>query len=122
MAAIQRPYFFIKRKIMTQNMSFAPARREQAKLRLAITGPSGSGKTRGALFIAKGLGGRIAVVDTERKSSALYDNIVAFDVMDLQPPYTPEVFEAALRAAEAAGYNVVILDSITPEWSGTVGF
>ena len=45
-------------------MKFVKAQRKQAKLRLALSGPSGSGKTWGALQIAKGLGGKIAVIDT----------------------------------------------------------
>ena len=46
--------------------SFRRAERRKAKLRLAITGPAGSGKTYGALLVAKGLGGRIAMIDTEK--------------------------------------------------------
>ena len=54
-------------------MEFRKAERKQAKLRLGITGPSGSGKTYSALLIAKGLGGRIAMIDTENGSGDLYD-------------------------------------------------
>jgi len=50
---------------------FKKAERKQAKLRLALAGPSGSGKTFSALLMAKGLGGRIAVVDTEHGSASL---------------------------------------------------
>jgi hypothetical protein len=113
-------------------MQFHPASRKKAKLRLGIGGPSGSGKTLGALMIAAGLGGRIAVADTERGSAELYAGSVrlangsywqppAFDHLRLDPPYTPERFIQALRAAEAGGYDVAILDSITHEWSGLGG-
>ena len=44
---------------------FRKAERRKAKLRLAITGPAGSGKTYGALLVAQGLGGKIAMIDTE---------------------------------------------------------
>jgi hypothetical protein len=102
-------------------MQFHKAERRKAKLRLGLTGPSGSGKTWGALQIAKGLGGKIAVIDTERGSASLYTHLTDFDVLELNPPYTPERFIEAVKAAEAAGYDVVIIDSITHEWNGVGG-
>ena len=102
-------------------MKFTKAVRQKAKLRLALTGPSGSGKTYGALMIAKGIGGKIAVIDTEKGSASLYSHIADFDVLELDPPYTPERFIEALNAAESAGYSVLVLDSITHEWSGVGG-
>ncbi len=102
-------------------MKFAKAMRKQAKLRLALTGPSGSGKTFGALTIAKGLGGTTAVIDTEKGSASLYSDRFNFDVLELSPPFTPERFIEAIGAAQDAGYNNLIIDSITHEWSGTGG-
>lgn len=100
---------------------FKPAQRKQAKLRLALSGPSGSGKTTGALLIAKGIGGKIAVLDTERGSASLYSDIVPFDVVELTPPYTPERYIEVIQEAEKAGYDTLILDSITHEWNGAGG-
>lgn len=100
---------------------FKPAQRKNAKLRLALAGPTGSGKTFGALLLAKGIGGRIAVVDTENSSAELYDDVVAFEHANLQPPYTPEKFTDAIKAAEQAGFDTLIIDSITHEWSGVGG-
>ncbi len=102
-------------------MQFTKAVRKRAKLRLALTGPSGSGKTWGALMIAKGLGGRIAVIDTEKGSASLYCDLVDFDALELSPPYSPERYVEAIHAAESAGYEVIIIDSTTHEWSGTGG-
>lgn len=102
-------------------MAFQKATRKKAKLRLALTGPSGSGKTFGALMIAKGIGGRIACIDTEKGSASLYSHIVDFDVMELAPPYSPERYIAAIQEAEQAGYNTLIVDSTTHEWSGAGG-
>lgn len=102
-------------------MQFKKAQRQQAKLRLALTGPSGSGKTYSALLLAKGIGGKIAVIDTERSSASLYSDLVEFDTLDLAPPYTPENFIKAVHLAESAGYDVLIIDSITHEWSGIGG-
>jgi len=42
-------------------------------------------------------------------------------VLELDPPYTPERFVEAVKAAESAGYEVLIVDSITHEWNGVGG-
>jgi hypothetical protein len=102
-------------------MKFEKATRKKAKLRLALTGPSGSGKTYGALLIAKGLGGKTAVIDTERGSASLYSHIHDFDVLELLPPFSPERYIDAINAAASAGYETLIIDSATHEWSGTGG-
>lgn len=102
-------------------MAFTKAVRKKAKLRLALTGPSGSGKTYGALMIAKGMGGRIACIDTEHGSASLYSDLVDFDVMELGAPYTPERYIQAIKEAETAGYDILIIDSTTHEWSGSGG-
>jgi len=100
---------------------FKKAERKNAKLRLALAGPTGSGKTLGALLLAKGIGGRIAVADTENSSAELYEDVVEFEHANIQPPYTPEKFIDAIHAAEKAGFDTLILDSITHEWSGVGG-
>ncbi|PPS58849.1 ATP-binding protein [Pantoea eucrina] len=102
-------------------MKFEKAMRKKAKLRLALTGPSGSGKTYSALLVAKGIGGRIAVIDTEKGSASLYSDVAEFDVLELDPPFTPERFIEAISAAEQAGYDSLIIDSITHEWGGVGG-
>lgn len=102
-------------------LAFKPAERRKAKLRLALTGPSGAGKTYSALLLAKGIGGKVAVIDTEKGSASLYAHLTPFDVLELPAPYTPERFIEAVRAAEGAGYDILILDSITHEWSGVGG-
>lgn len=100
---------------------FKKAERKNAKLRLALAGPTGAGKTFSALLLAKGIGGRIAVADTENSSAELYDDLVEFEHANLQPPYTPEKFISAIKAAEQAGFDTLIIDSITHEWSGVGG-
>lgn len=97
------------------------AKRSATKLRLLITSPSGGGKTYGALLLAKGLGGRTVVIDTEEGSSDLYDTLHEFDVVDLKPPFTPERYIEAITAVEQAGYDVIIVDSVTHCWSGKGG-
>lgn len=106
-------------------MGFKKAERRQAKLKIAITGPSGSGKTLSALRLAKGLGGRIAVIDTENKSASLYaDNKefpIDFDVMEISAPYTNEKFITAINDAVKEKYDIVIIDSLTHQWAGDGG-
>jgi hypothetical protein len=101
-------------------MSFTKATKRKARLRLALAGPSGSGKTYSALAVASGIGGRIAVIDTEHGSASLYADRFDFDVMEMSPPFAPERFVEAIREASAA-YDVLIIDSITHEWSGEGG-
>lgn len=103
--------------------SFKHARKEQLKARVALAGPSGAGKTYTALRLAKGLaqGGKVAVIDTERRSASLYADEFEFDTMDFQPPYKPEGLRDAIRDAQKAGYAVLIIDSFTHFWSGPGG-
>ena len=102
-------------------ISIRKAKRSATKLRILLTSPSGGGKTFGALLLAKGLGGRTVVIDTEEGSSDLYDELHEFDVIDLKPPFTPERYVEAISAAEAAGYEVIVIDSVTHCWSGKGG-
>lgn len=97
------------------------ARRSATKLRLLLTSPSGGGKTYSALLLAKGLGGKAVVIDTEEGSSDLYDTLHDFDVVDLKPPFTPERYIEAIAACEEAGYEVIVIDSVTHCWSGKGG-
>lgn len=100
---------------------FKKAVRESAKLRLALTGPAGSGKTYSSLQIAKGLDGKIAMIDTERGSGALYANICDYDVLRIDPPFEPKKFLEGIKAAEDAGYDVLIIDSLSHAWAGDGG-
>ena len=100
---------------------FKKAQRQQSKLRLGLIGPSGSGKTYSALLIAQGLGGRIALLDTERGSGSLYAHLCDYDVAALSPPFTPEKYVEAVREAAMASYDVLIIDSLTHAWAGEGG-
>jgi hypothetical protein len=94
---------------------FRKATKKAAKLRLALYGPSGSGKTYTALRIATGLGGKIAVVDTERGASEKYADRFAFDVQTIEKPLISAYINAFDEAAEA-GYAVLIVDSLSHAW------
>lgn len=102
-------------------IEFKRAERKKAKLRLAIMAPSGFGKTYSALRVAKGLGGKIAVLDTEAGSADLYANDFDYDVLQMNPPYEAEKYIMAIKAAEDAGYDTLIIDSLSHVWAGTGG-
>lgn len=105
-------------------MKLKQAQREQVKLRIGISGPSGFGKTYSALLLAYGMTGdysKIAVIDTENQSANLYAHLGTFNTLDLQAPYTPENYIKAIEICEKANMEVIIIDSITHEWSGKGG-
>jgi hypothetical protein len=105
-------------------IQFQKATRHAVKLKLAIAGPSGSGKTLGALSLAKTLGGdagTVALIDTENGSASLYGDKYAFDVLNLGPPFTSARYLEAMEAAIEAGYSVLVIDSLSHQWSGDGG-
>lgn len=97
---------------------FRVATKEQTRLRMAIYGPSGAGKSFSALRIASGLGGRVAVIDTEHRSAAKYADRFAFDVAELTGDRGIEMVINGLAAAAKAGYEVLIIDSLSHAWQG----
>ena len=80
---------------------FRKAERKKAKLRLAIAGPSGSGKTYSALPIATGLGGPIALIDTERGSGDLYSDAFEYDISPINDSFAPEELYQAHQCRRA---------------------
>ena len=67
------------------------------------------------------MGQKIAFVDTENGSASLYSDKFDFDVISMNPPFLTEKYAEAIKAAEAAGYDILILDSISHAWSGEGG-
>ena len=102
-------------------MPFRKAQRSNSKLRLAITGAAGSGKTYSSLLIAIGLGGRIAMIDTENGSGDLYSELGDYDICSLNPPYDPRRYIQLIHEAEQAAYDTIIIDSLTHAWNGQGG-
>ena len=95
------------------------AQRKQAKIKMGLQGPSGSGKTYSALLIAFGLCSsweKIAVIDSENHSAALYAHLGNYNVLNLKPPFTPVNYAEAIQLCEKSGIEVIILDSLTHEW------
>lgn len=100
---------------------FKKAERKQVKFKMALLGPSGSGKTYSALLIAKGMGKKIALIDTENGSASLYAGVTDFDTLEVSPPYTIKKYVEALNAAVKAGYDVLVIDSLSHAWAGEGG-
>lgn len=103
-------------------IQFKKATKHQAKLRLALIGLAGSGKTYSALAIGTSLveGGRVALIDTERGSASLYADKFSFDTLDLES-HSPDSYVEAIEAAEEAGYDVIVIDSLSHAWAGKDG-
>jgi len=99
---------------------FQKATKQQRKARIALIGPSGSGKTYSALAIASGMGKNIAVIDTENHSSTLYADTFDFSVLSLET-FSPQTYVEAIKAAEQAGFDVLIIDSLSHGWIGKDG-
>ncbi len=106
--------------------SFRPAASftERHGLFVAVAGGTNSGKTFSALRLARGIAGpsgKVAVVDTEGGRTLHLKDRFAFDVMLFDPPHRPQRYADAARAAEEAGFDVVVFDSFSMEWVGLGG-
>ena len=105
------------------SFQFKPAIRESVGLLIGLAGSSGSGKTFSAMRMASGIAGdkRFAVIDTEAGRSKHYADSFKFDHGDLTPPFTPQRYWEAIKAADEAHYPVIVVDSMSHEWAGEGG-
>ena len=105
--------------------------REKIYVKIALMGSAGSGKSFSALRLATGIteeikketgkDARILVGNTESGRGRYYANEFDYDVVDLEPPYNPELYVEFIKYAVDNGYSVLILDSTSPEWEGKGG-
>ena len=107
--------------------------REGARLVIGISGVSGSGKTYTALQLAwglaKGNSKKVGLLDTENKRGSLYaDCLVGKDgksnpflIGDLYAPFSPQRYSQAIKEFQAAGVEVLVIDSLSHEWEGEGG-
>lgn len=99
---------------------FKKATREQVWLKVLLSGASGSGKSYSALRLASGIAKKcnsdIAYIGTEGSRDKYYSNEFAYDLMQLEDPYTTDKYIEAIEMAVDAGYKVLIIDSLSHEW------
>jgi hypothetical protein len=110
----------------TNVFEIRPAVRKATPALIALWGESGTGKTYSALHLARGLvgpKGKIGLIDTENRRAEFYSQLVGgWDHLDLQPPFTPARYTAAMRAFEDRGdYGCIIVDSMSHVWVGEDG-
>jgi hypothetical protein len=93
---------------------------------MAIDGVSGAGKTFTALRFAFALGKRVAVINSESGAVEKYLGLspdgtpFQFDVCELDD-FAPTKYTEAILAAGAAGYDVIVIDSLSHAWAGAGG-
>lgn len=102
---------------------FKRAIREQVGLIVGVAGGTGSGKTFSSLRMASGISGDkpFVVLDTEAGRAKHYADQFTFDHGDLHSPFSPDNYTDAIKAADAAGYPCIVVDSMSHEWAGEGG-
>ena len=110
---------------------FQKAKRENIWVKVLNIGSSGGGKTYSSLRVGTGFAEemskktgeecRVAFIGSEARRGLYYANEFDFDYMEIKAPFEPEKYVDALDEAIDAGYKVVVLDSLTHEWSGKGG-
>lgn len=99
---------------------FKKAQRTAVKLKVLAMGPSGAGKTFGALKLAEAIAPqKVAVIDSENDRSGYYADDVSFDALSLSD-HRPVAYINAIKQATDAGYEVVVIDSLTHAWQNVL--
>jgi hypothetical protein len=99
-------------------MQLRKAQRKQSYMKLGIQAPSGCGKTYSSLLLAKGMLGdltKVAVIDSE-KSADLYAHFGDYQVLTLEPPFSPKKYIKAIEVCKAANMELIIIDSLSHAW------
>ncbi|WP_441227976.1 AAA family ATPase [Tardiphaga sp. 20_F10_N6_6] len=114
-------------------LNIRKAERAGARLVIGIAGVSGSGKTYSALQLAWGLAkgdaNKVGLLDTENRRGSLYADILVgkdkkvhpFLIGDLDAPFSPQRYIDAILEFQAAGVEVLVIDSVSHEWNGLGG-
>lgn len=107
----------------TSPFVFVDAVKSQERLRLALDGITGGGKTWTSLvigcYLAEREGGVPAVIDSERSSAKKYASYFKFKHLTL-PDFDPHTYIGAIEAAIAEKFPVIIIDSFSHAWEGTL--
>jgi len=98
---------------------------ENIALKIGLFGQPGSGKTYSAIRMAKGMVDdvtKIALLNTEDTITSIYKKRLGeFYLQNFAPPYSPERYVAAFDYLVKQGFELIIVDSISHEWSGSGG-
>ena len=107
------------------------AKREGVKVKLAFMGSSGSGKTYSALKVAKGMAeeiekttgkkAKVVMANTEASRGRYYADEFEYDIIDLAAPHNPEMYVEMINYVVSEGYDILIIDSSSMEWTGKGG-
>jgi hypothetical protein len=114
------------------DFNFTPAQRRAVRLLISLSSVSGGGKTYSALLLAAGLagpGGKVGMIDTESERGTMYADSPGimkalpggYLISQMNPPFAPQRYVAAITAAENAGVDVLVIDSTSHEWEGVGG-
>jgi hypothetical protein len=105
------------------SFEFREARRADVPLLILLAGGTASGKTESARRLATGLaaGKPFAVIDTESGRALHKADDYNFHPANLDEPFTPERYAEAVKAADDAGFPVIVIDSGSHEYEGIGG-
>lgn len=116
---------------MDSEFNVVQATRKAVPILISLSGTSGSGKTYSGLLLAAGIAGdeKVGMIDAENGRGTLYEDDPGiraalphgYSYLGIAPPYTPARYVMALRAMEAAGVKVCLIDSTSHEWEGDGG-
>lgn len=106
---------------------FRKAITSEAKPLVGYYSESGCGKTKSALLTCKGFAGDMSLVgmiETESGRGEAYANdpvVGGYQVLPLRSEFSPKAYGAAIKAAEDAKLQCLIVDSASHEWEGVGG-
>jgi len=110
---------------------FKKAVRKMSYMKNLVISPSGGGKSYTTLRLVTGfakqlelLDGKkhkVAYINTESGRGEMYADYFDYDILNLKAPYSPEEYIECVDDALEDGYDILVIDSLTHEWSGKGG-
>lgn len=105
------------------SFTFRPATRQNTPIIVGLSGPTKSGKTYSAHRLARGLanGGVVAMINAEGARGHQYADEFTYQCVDIEPPYSPDIYTEAVKAAGGLSPACLIIDSVTHMHDGPGG-
>ena len=113
---------------------FVPAAQVKQKSHavIGISAPAKTGKTFSALqlaqLLARNAGKPVYMIDTDSGRGLkyadrpdLYPDLTPYQYLRLDAPHSSARYQAAIKAAEAAGAGCIVVDTVSDEWDGDGG-